>query len=424
MDPCPTFSLPIKNLAGFNLNDILSSDRNTVEARLVSTTEGALAWTVGLFWKDSNDDRVSIQPLGLIPSHIGKPAITALYTEMLSNPANSHFDEVNQISVFGEATFAFSDTFSVTLGGRYTDLEQSLQTSTAATTDEVFSPKLGVAWYPVDGTLTYFNITTGFRPGNLNVGQESNAHTFRQAGDTVIPATPFAPNPNNLTGNQAADLAASLVSYQGDEVVNYEVGIKTRLFDDRWNLTTAVYYFDWKDTILRFSRNDLPAISRTYNDNAGAAHSVGIEVDLVGNLMENLRMTLGGDFNRAELDEAVGAIPSGTKLPNAPEWSAHITLDYTWLFAGDIALDFMVNHTTLAGTVSSLAVAPSVVPSRRQTDMRILLSGPDANWSASLFATNVTNQDKITFDCGSPGFPTCLGFQQPRVIGLEVTLQR
>ena len=420
----PTFSLPIKNLAGFNLNDMMSSDRNTVEARLVSTTESALVWTAGLFWKDSNDDRVSIQPLSLIPSLIGKPAITALYTEAFTNPANSHFDEVNQISVFGEATFAFSDTFSVTLGGRYTDLDQSLQGSAATTTDKVFSPKLGVAWYPVDGTLTYFNITTGFRPGNLNVGQESNAHIFRGAGDNVIPATPFAPNPNNLTGNQAADLATSLVSYQGDKVVNYEVGIKTRLFDDRWNLTTAVYYFDWKDTILRFSQNGLPAISRTYNDNAGAAHSVGIEVDLVGNLMENLRMTLGGDINRAELDEAVGAIPSGTKLPNAPEWSAHITLDYTWLFAGDMALNFMVNHTTLAGTVSSLAIAPSVVPSRRLTDIRILLSGSDANWSASLFATNVTNQDEITFDCGSPGFPTCLGFQQPRVIGLEVTLQR
>ena len=107
----PTFSLPIKNLAGFNLNDMMSSDRNTVEARLVSTTESALVWTAGLFWKDSNDDRVSIQPLSLIPSLIGKPAITALYTEAFTNPANSHFDEVNQISVFGEATFAFSDTF-------------------------------------------------------------------------------------------------------------------------------------------------------------------------------------------------------------------------------------------------------------------------------------------------------------------------
>ena len=330
----PTFTLPIKNQTAFNTNNTSSSDRKTFEARLLSSGDGAWSWTTGMFWKDSNDLRANFQPFGLIPALVGMPAITALYTEFYTDPSNAHVDTLDEISVFGEATYAFSDTLSVTVGGRYTDLEQTLEDSTATTADKVFAPKFGISWFPAEGTLTYFNITTGFRPGNVNLGQEFNARQLSGSGDNVVPATPFAPNPNNLTGNQAAALASSLVAYQGDSVINYEVGIKMRLFDNRWQLMAAVYYFDWEDTILAFEQTDLPTINRAYNDNAGAAHTTGIEVDLTGNITDQLRLTIGGDLNSAELDQAVGTIPSGTKLPNAPEWSGHITLDYTWMFAG------------------------------------------------------------------------------------------
>ena len=72
-------------------------------------------------------------------------------------------------------TYAFTETLELTGGARVTDMEQTLEDSTAETSDFVVSPKGGVAWWPVEGTLTYFNVTTGFRPGNINLGQEFNA---------------------------------------------------------------------------------------------------------------------------------------------------------------------------------------------------------------------------------------------------------
>ncbi|XOV89675.1 MAG: TonB-dependent receptor [Pseudomonadota bacterium] len=419
----PTFALPTTNQLAFNNANTSSSDRNTFEARLLSTGGGAWAWTTGVFWKNSDDLRRAFQPFQLNATLAGKPAATALYAEFYNDPSNDHLDTLDEFSIFGEATYAFSDQLSVTFGGRWTDLEQTLDNSPASTADKVFTPKASIAWYPVDNTLTYFSVTTGFRPGNVNLGQEFNARQLRGSGDNVITPTAFAPNPDNLTGNQAADIAESLITYQGDSVTNYELGVKTRLFDNRWNLTAALYYFDWKDTILAFSQTNLPTINRAYQDNAGAAHSQGLEIDLVGNLTDNLRLSIGGDINQAELDEPAQGIPAGTKLPNAPEWSGHITLDYTWYIGRDLGLNFMVNHTALAETLNTLAASPLTTPQRRQTDARITLSGPNLKWNAALFANNLTNEDEQVFDCSGFGNPVCQGFQQPRMIGLEFSLQ-
>jgi outer membrane receptor protein involved in Fe transport len=413
----------ISNQLAFNTNDTASSDRDTFEAKLLSSGDGAWRWTTGVFWKDSDDIRSNFQPFLLIPSLTNAPAVNALYTEFYNDPSNDHVDTLDEISVFGEATYAINDSLELTVGGRWTDLEQTLEDSAAETSDQVFSPKVGLAWTVNESTLTYFNITTGFRPGNVNLGQEFNARQLSGAGDNVVPATPFAPNPDNLTGNEAAAIATSRIAYDGDSVVNYELGIKTRLFDNRWNLTASLYYFDWEDTILTFQQANLPTINRAYNDNAGAAHTQGIEFDVVGNITDNLRLRFGADFNEAELDEAVGAIPSGTELPNVPEWSWHTTLDYTAYVGDGYALNFMVNHTAMAEQQQSLG-GTIEIPERQQTDLRVSLSGPNEFWDASLFATNITNEDEFVVDCSGFGNPVCFTYQPPATIGFDLTVRR
>lgn len=422
LDP-PDFATPA-NMTAFGRNDTAKSERSTFEAKLLSTTSGPWSWTAGLFWKDSDDLRRNFQPFSLIPSLQDSGPVNALYSEIFSDPSNDHLDTLNEISVFGEATYQINDMLNVTVGGRWTDMEQTLQGSNAGTADQVFSPKFGIAWYPAENTLTYFNVTTGFRPGNINLGQEFNARQLAGAGDNVIPGNPFAANPDGLTGNEAAAIAQSRVAYSGDEVTNYELGIKTRLFDNRWNLTASLYYFDWQDTILTFQQQNLPTINKAYNDNAGAAHSQGLEVDLVANLTERLRLRVGGDINEAELDEQAQGIPAGSQLPNAPQWSTHTTLDYTMpIGMGDLAANFMVNHTRIAKQLAGLGDT-DYLPQRYQTDLRIGLSGPNTNWSASLFARNVTNEDDVVLDCSGFGNPVCFIFKEPRVIGLEFTIQQ
>lgn len=148
------------------------------------------------------------------------------------------------MSVYGELAYDFSERLELTLGARVTDMEQSIDNSRAKTNDTVVSAKLGIAWRPAEDTLTYFNITTGFRPGNLNLAMDFNARVFEGFGDQVVPATPLAANPLMLTGNQGAARALALLAYDGDSVVNYELGLKTQPLDGRLNLTSSLYYLD------------------------------------------------------------------------------------------------------------------------------------------------------------------------------------
>ncbi|MCZ6656582.1 MAG: TonB-dependent receptor [Gammaproteobacteria bacterium] len=411
----------VSNQNAFNNNSTARSERTVFEARLLSKDDGAFRWTAGAFYKQSDDFRQDRQPFLMFPFLDNATLTQSVYADFYADPSNVHLDDFEELSFYGEASYAFNDQWEVTVGARYTDMEQALEESTTATEDQVVSPKLGLAWRPIEGTLVYFNYTTGFRPGNLNLGQEFNARQLAGAGDTVIPATPLTANPLMLTGNEAAALATSRITYDGDTVDNYELGIKTRLWDNRINLTASIYYFDWEDTILAFQETNLPTINQQYNDNAGAAHTQGIELEVVARLTDRFTVRVGGDFNESELDDDFGAVPSGTDLPYAPEWSAALTLDYAIPLGGGWEGKATLNQTWLAKQTRSLNETLTL-PQRRQTDLRFSLGDPSNRWLATLFVTNLTDEDKVVIDGTSALFGTnVFVFQAPRMIGLEVT---
>ena len=441
------------NQSSFGNNNTASSDRDVYEMRLVSTGEGRLRWTAGVFHKNSDDYRRAFQPFllcgviepcppapagqpprpnGLVLNATTAPVTFAQYMRFYTDPSNDHEDTLEDTSVYGEATYAVTDTLELTVGLRYTDMTQELNDGTASTSDKVLSKKLGVAWRPKDGWLTYANYATGFRPGNLNLGQEFNARVFRGSGDTVIPPTPFAANPRRFTGNQAAAYAEGFIAYDGDEVTSYEIGLKTSLFDDRVDLVTSIYYFDWQDTILSYTDTNIPSINNSYNFNAGAAHTMGLEIEVVAQLTDNLRLRLGGDVKEAELDEdlanvatGVVSVPDGTELPYSPEWTMSAMLLYQIPLPNGWYLDTMINHTRQDRQARGLQATGARVfdiPSRHQTDLRATLRGGEDNWSVSLFAINVTNEDKVTLNLSDESFnPRLFAFQTPRSIGIEFT---
>lgn len=416
------------NQLAFNNDSLAESERTSFEARLVSNDDSRLRWLAGVFMKDSDDFRRDFQPFQMQPWLANATRTQAVYREFYSDPSNEHVDTLDEISVFGELTYAFSDVVELTAGARWTDMEQTLEDSALRTADKVLSPKVGISAWANDSTLMYFNVTTGFRPGNVNLGQEFNARQLSGSGDNVLPdLPPFAGNPLGLTGNEAAAIASSRVTYDGDSVTNYELGVKTRLFDSRVNLTASLYHFDWQDTILGFSEDRLPTINKNYNDNAGAAHTRGAEVDVVARVTDRLRIRFGMDVNEAELDEAVisPAYPKGTQLPNAPQWSGHLTVDYSHPLPRDMDLNVLVNHTAIAEQHQALGGA-DIVPERKQTNLRVNLAGAGDRWQATLYADNLTGEDNVVFDCSIEIIvrAACYVYQAPRVIGLDFTLRQ
>ena len=80
-----------------------------------------------------------------------------------------------------------------------------------------------------------------------------------------------------------------------------------------------------------------------------------------------------------------------------------------------------MNQTWLAKQTRSLNETLTL-PQRRQTDLRISLGDPSNRWLTTLFVNNLTEEDKVVIDGTSALFGTnVFVFQQPRMIGLEVT---
>ena len=121
-------------------------------------------------------------------------------------------------------------------------------------------------WHINEDTLAYARVATGFRPGGPNL------------------PTPTLPNPP---------------PFKSDSTKNYEIGIRTDLFDKTFSIDMAVFYIDWKD-IQILSIVNTPAGPVGINGNSGSAKSQGVEWNFRWRPISGLtRRFVGGVHRRA-----------------------------------------------------------------------------------------------------------------------------
>ena len=151
------------------------------------------------------------------------------------------------MAAFGTVTYYFTEQFDVAAGVRYSDNDQTAVQSSNLTAvgtqdadDSVTTYSLAPRWRVSDDTMLYARVATGYRPGGPNVLTHS-AH--------IVPPT-----------------------FNSDKATNYELGIKTDLFDGMLRLDAAVFYIDWEDIQLLVSDGVVSG-----NGNGGTAESQGVE---------------------------------------------------------------------------------------------------------------------------------------------------
>ena len=170
--------------------------------------------------------------------------------------------------------------------------------------------------------MVYGSIAYGEKPGGLQLA----------TGNQVVP-----------TGTETVVITST---FEPEELTAYEVGLKGAAFDGRLTISTAVFYNDWKEIVLRQLTETNPDNGLTLeqpvglNINAGDADVWGFEIEANAGFTENLsgRFTLG--WADAELDNASQDVfetfptfapdgdVSGNKLLRQPEWLVSASLDY------------------------------------------------------------------------------------------------
>lgn len=208
---------------------------------------------------------------------------------------NLFISENEWYGVYFQDQITLWDKLHITGGGRYdwaktgTVFADSFNPSSAGSIafrkDEGFSPRVGILYQPIKELGLYGNWTTSFGANNAPA---ANGKTF----DPQI-------------GEQ------------------YEAGIKTQLFDDRF-IATLAYYHLTKDNILV---NDL-STPNLFDKIANQQRSQGIELDITGHVTDALSLVSSYAFTDARIIKDFTGGTQGNRLNNVPEHSGSIWIKY------------------------------------------------------------------------------------------------
>lgn len=317
---------------------------------------------------------------------------------------------IKEQALFGELSFAATDALKFTIGGRLFDFDLK-ERATAVTAaggapgagagplthaeDDGLIGRFNIAYELSDQVSSYIQAAQGFRSGG------TNDQTAAALANVVIPA-----------------------GYGSDALWNYEVGVKTSLFDRRLSFNTALYYIDWSDIQVRAQATD-GQLSFPYTGNGGKASVKGVEAELEARPLDGLRFSATATYTQAELTRDNPIASTGRKgdpVPYVPEWSFSGAAEYsapiaTFDMDGVIGGDFSY-------TGSSATYFNATIANYHELDAYFLaglhagVRGDD--WSAMLNVTNLFNDDTIiNYNEIVPGvYPDGYYISRPRTISL------
>jgi iron complex outermembrane receptor protein len=297
------------------------------ELRLGSNGEGPFQWIAGVFYQETERKYGQTLPTPGYDALIGAPS--SLFNAPPDTPFYSRLSyDFSQFAVFGEATYRFNPQWQLTGGLRYYDFDEDRLLTFAGvfadpaiytdlpgqTTSDGFSPRVILAFSPNKDVTLSAQVSRGFRLGGIN-------------------------DPLNEGLCQPADLAtfSGFPTFDDEEVLNYELGAKTRLAEGRVTLNAAVFMtkIDGLQAVV-----DVGSCSSRVVLNADA-ESTGAEVELFVRPNETWDFGLSATYANGEITESfvdafsgepVGGIRDGNRMPTSPELQAVGTAAYNWSF--------------------------------------------------------------------------------------------
>lgn len=295
----------------------------TIEAHLASKDNGGrLSWLIGVSYirstKYSFDQMYAPGADDYIDAHPGdftEPSNVLAPNNRIYGYETSTLN--TDLGIFGEATWKPVDGLELTAGGRYyrTRAEGDVDnlagyvsgsavdlTGHVNQKDSGFTPKASITVRPNSHMLAYFTYSRGYRVGGIN------------------------PNAGLLPSIQN--------SYKSDRVDNYEVGVKTTLWNGVLTLDADIFDMVWKNIQAR-EFGPAPGFY-SYVENAGSANVAGVELAATVKPMRNLSLSTSITYEDAKLTSVlpyafaangVGYYP-GTTLPGSSKWSISNNIDY------------------------------------------------------------------------------------------------
>ena len=270
---------------------------------------------------------------------------------------------------------------------------------------------------------------------------------------------------------------SSLVYYEDEELKAYEIGFKSAFWDNRAQVTGAIYYYDYENYQDHLERwEDKPDTFVLPNgievgpdgrgpveitDNIPKAHNTGIELDAVilatdswtigGNYSytESVydvpytifneddprypREVMGGDVNQnpctlaADIKALYCLEVEGVQLAGIPQHKFTGWTSYQWVLDQGTLTAYGSWAYTGEYFTSTFARPWDEVPERHRFDARLSFDSADQKWNASLFVDNILDETYLRWSDMEPrrsgygiNFPQRVVALMPRYVGFEI----
>ncbi len=369
---------------------------STIDVRLLSLDTGVMNWVAGLYHRQQSVD------------------LQRQYT-FADSDFRSALSSDNS-AVYGQLDLQLHAQWSLSIGlrGEQRSVDYQDNGGNNASPDEtLWGGRLAVEHHADSGALYYGLLSRGYKTGGFNL---------------------------------AADIPGALREYGTESMLNYELGLKHTLFNERLRYQLALFYQDRNDiqskqSIVRsidtgLEGDDCPCSFTDYTANATSGRNLGLELEAHWQASDNLDLFAAVGLLDTEFDEFLtfehiladreNGIPynlKGRAQAHAPDY--HWTLGGNWKFAqrwrlsgnlaGKDAFYFSDRHDELSDAI---------------TVLDLQLSYDSESWGLGVYAKNLTDETIKTRGFGSFGNdPRKLyvvepynQFGSPRVLGIKARL--
>ena len=405
-------------------NDDLQLNSGTIrsfiqEIRLANNSASRLRWLVGgnfessranetdaLFYHDSTIADV-LNNLAGLPGGA---------SQWETNPFHTN-QKMKNYAGFANAEFDITQKLTVKAGARYTEADRTADACTNDSGDgrsaAVFNFLNGItslkpgSCYTVIQTLDAQGNVVGITPID-NFHDKLNQHNVSwRAGIDYKPTSRILLYANIAKGYKAGGYpaASAVVTDQykpvvQESVLSYETGFKISSADHVFDLTGAVYYYDYTNKQLRAQGIYLPFGILNNLQNIPKSDVKGAELELVVRPVTGLRLDASGSFNDAKVKRYVGINANGTfgnfagaKVPFTPKWSVNAAADYSFGLSSS-ANAFLGASLTYRSSASGAIGGEAIekIDSYALLDLRAGVESPDGTWRVQAWAKNVTNK--------------------------------
>jgi iron complex outermembrane receptor protein len=365
-------------------------DQNSNELRLTYDNGGALSFVTGLYFWES---KYAIQLRSYVPSNDDFDVILNILQEGQQKTESQ--------AAFFEADYQFTDAFTVTVGGRYTEDKKESRQFGAVNTGpnhpddkwDEFTPRVGVRYKLTDDAMLFATYSGGYRSGGFN--------------------------------GRVGNLADATQPYDPETVDNYEAGVKSEWLDNRLRVNANVFYMEYDDKQEELQLpDDNDTGQKTVVENASSATLQGVEVDIQAFISENLSMRanigyLDSSYDDFSYEGADGTVDlSGLDFRRAPDWTGSLDATYEWDMAGGHAWVRAAYHY-----IGEHYVNVSNSPELKNDAQNLIDASVNYSIDAftfSVYGRNLTDEDGYSHGYDVAGLWSYAASRPPRTYGFEV----